>query len=243
MWASARGGADERARGEAVERRAAARGGGVVIRVIVASASAVARAGLEALVAADAELSVAGGASDLDSLARLVEALQPDVVVLDFESETEEAVNSIQATGGDAPPVEVVALAADARGAWVAEALRSGLRAVLPRDAQAGAIRGAIRAVAAGLVVLHPEVFEALRVAPSAPDQDPSSTAASELTPREQEVLAMLSEGLGNKTIAYRLGISEHTVKFHVASIFSKLGVGSRTEAVTAGVRRGIIML
>src|SRR5262249_22163099 len=63
------------------------------------------------------------------------------------------------------------------------------------------------------------------------------------LTPREVKVLAMVAEGLSNKTIARRLGISEHTVKFHVSSIFAKLGVSSRTEAVTLGVRRGLIML
>jgi DNA-binding NarL/FixJ family response regulator len=67
--------------------------------------------------------------------------------------------------------------------------------------------------------------------------------AAEALTPRELEVFAMLAEGVGNKTIAWKLGISEHTVKFHVASIMSKLHATSRTEAVAIGIRRGLIML
>jgi DNA-binding CsgD family transcriptional regulator len=70
-----------------------------------------------------------------------------------------------------------------------------------------------------------------------------SAPPTQPLTPREIEVLGMLAEGLGNKTIARRLGISEHTVKFHVGSILAKLDASSRTEAVTLGARRGLIML
>jgi len=79
------------------------------------------------------------------------------------------------------------------------------------------------------------------------PAADPSSRSladlAEELTPRESEVLQMLANGLANKEIAARLSISEHTVKFHVASILGKLGAGSRTEAVSLGIRRGIVLL
>jgi DNA-binding NarL/FixJ family response regulator len=64
-----------------------------------------------------------------------------------------------------------------------------------------------------------------------------------ELTPREVEVLRLLADGLGNKEVALRLGISDHTVQFHISSILAKLGAGSRTEAVTLGIRRGLILL
>jgi DNA-binding NarL/FixJ family response regulator len=67
--------------------------------------------------------------------------------------------------------------------------------------------------------------------------------AQQTLSPREIQVLSMLAEGVGNKTIAWKLGISEHTVKFHVASIMTKLNAGSRTEAVTQGIRRGLILI
>jgi two-component system, NarL family, response regulator YdfI len=77
----------------------------------------------------------------------------------------------------------------------------------------------------------------------AAPTTAVTDTPAQPLTPREVEVLHMLAEGLGNKTIARRLGISEHTVKFHVGSIFAKLNASSRTEAVTLGVRQGLVML
>jgi DNA-binding NarL/FixJ family response regulator len=97
----------------------------------------------------------------------------------------------------------------------------------------------AIEAAAAGLTVLHPGDLHALLPAPRAISAD----SGEALTPRELEVFAMLAEGAGNKQIAWKLGISEHTVKFHVASIMSKLQATSRTEAVSIGIRKGLIML
>jgi DNA-binding NarL/FixJ family response regulator len=136
-----------------------------------------------------------------------------------------------------------VVLADDPRGTWAAEALRAGARAVLPREATADEIIGAVEAAAAGLVVLHPAVTATLLPLLPTPARAVSAPPAQQLTPREIEVLGMLAEGLGNKTIARRLGISEHTVKFHVGSILAKLDASSRTEAVMLGARRGLIML
>jgi DNA-binding NarL/FixJ family response regulator len=118
---------------------------------------------------------------------------------------------------------------------------RSGVRAVLPRQATAEEVIAAIEAAAAGLVVLHPDSADALQAVPSSAGR--AWSAAQPLTPREAEVLAMMAEGLANKIIASRLSISEHTVKFHIASIFAKLGASSRTEAVTIGVRTGRVMI
>jgi len=111
----------------------------------------------------------------------------------------------------------------------------------LPRGATASELVAAIEAVAAGLIVLHPEGVEAL-LSPS-PLPSAADTPGETLTVREAEVLNTIAEGLGNKEIAARLGISEHTVKFHIAAIFTKLNAGSRTEAVAIGVRRGLIMI
>ena len=92
--------------------------------------------------------------------------------------------------------------------------------------------------------MLHPDVISVLLpVLPSAEQIVDTATPVQALTPREIEVLGMLAEGLGNKAIAKRLIISEHTVKFHVSSIFTKLNASSRTEAVTLGARQGLIML
>jgi DNA-binding NarL/FixJ family response regulator len=104
-------------------------------------------------------------------------------------------------------------------------------------------IVAAIEAAAAGLVVLDATGIETLLRAPSAVSASGSEALVEALTPRELEVLQLLAAGLGNKEIASRLAISEHTVKFHVASIMGKLGAASRTEAVTLGIRHGLIMV
>src|ERR1035438_5187782 len=137
----------------------------------------------------------------------------------------------------DGAPAMVV-LAPDLQSTWTGDALRSGIRAVLPGDLGPREILAAVEAAAAGLVVLHPQDIPALVT------ERPLPTAQTQtLTPREVQVLAMLAEGHGNKTIAWKLGISEHTAKFHVASILGKLNAGTRTEAVTLGIRRGLILI
>ena len=137
----------------------------------------------------------------------------------------------------------IVVLAEDLQVDWT-EALRLGIRAVLPRSATAEEILHTVMTAAAGLVVLHQDIVDALlSVLPSIGRAVDDVAPIQALTSREIEVLGMLAEGLGNKAIARRLGISEHTVKFHVSSIFTKLNASSRTEAVTLGARQGLIML
>lgn len=211
-------------------------------RVLIYAASAIARAGLESLVTASPALSVVSSSPSALTLTQQVEDLQPDVVLMELELHDDETLPALLALNAESYAPAIVVLADDAHGAWAAEALRSGVRAVLPRQATAGEIVAAVEATAAGLVVLHPDAVDSLLPVLSAPRALPSSPSQA-LTPREIEVLGMLAEGLGNKTIAWRLGISEHTVKFHVASIFAKLNASSRTEAVTLGIRQGLIML
>jgi DNA-binding NarL/FixJ family response regulator len=140
--------------------------------------------------------------------------------------------------------VAIVLLGDTFQGDWITEALRLGVRAVLPRRATAEEILQAVVAAAAGLVVLHPDAIDLLLPVLSSVTQPvDEASLVQALTPREIEVLGMLAEGLGNKAIARRLSISEHTVKFHVSSIFTKLNARSRTEAVTLGARQGLIML
>jgi DNA-binding NarL/FixJ family response regulator len=111
---------------------------------------------------------------------------------------------------------------------------RGNTGAMLNSTADAGQILAAIKSVALGLSVLDPAL------APETPEDD---TPIEELTHRESEVLRLLADGLGNRDIAARLSISEHTIKFHIHSILGKLGVASRTEAVTRGLRSGLIEL
>ena len=212
-------------------------------RVLVAAASPVVRQGLEAIVTTSPLLTVVG-TSGVATLATEVEALQPDVVLLEWELQDEERLPFLLSLAQNALAPAIVVLADDPRSAWVAETLRSSsVRAILPHEATASQIVAAVEAVADGLVVMHLDIFEPLLLGLPSPPRSLDGASLQALSPREIEVLGMIAEGLGNKTIARRLGISEHTVKFHIGSIFTKLNASSRTEAVIIGARQGLIML
>jgi DNA-binding NarL/FixJ family response regulator len=158
----------------------------------------------------------------------------PRIDVLDDDRRPDVLV--VLAPGSARMDVPTVSLVDDVREAWSADSAGHGPRAFLERSAPAPEIAAAVIAVGAGLVAAPPHAFAA-DAAPRARD------LVERLTPREVEVLAELARGSATKHIAARLAISEHTVKFHIASIFAKLGVSSRTGAVTQAVRLGLIML
>lgn len=133
----------------------------------------------------------------------------------------------------------VVAVTAGARADRVASLLRVGVRAIVSPLHIGDQLLPAIEAAAAGLVAMAPEVLRGVVPASS----DAIAQRQTTLSPREREILALVADGLGNKSIAARLGISEHTVKTHIASIFEKLGAETRAEAVAIGVRSGTILL
>jgi DNA-binding NarL/FixJ family response regulator len=215
-----------------------------VIRVLVAADSAVARAGLESVVASRPTFTVVGSSSPGVELAQQIEALQPDVVLAELSwRDGDDVSTALHGLDGWGHPAALVILNEASGDAETASLLRAGVRAVLPRSATAEEIVAAIETAALGLVVLHEDALGALLPSRPVAARAASTRPAQALTPRETEVLNMLAEGLGNKQTAARLGISEHTVKAHVAAIFGKLGVSSRTEAVTLGARLGLIML
>jgi DNA-binding NarL/FixJ family response regulator len=196
-----------------------------LIRIGIAADSAVVRAGLEALLATAPGFEVAGSFPDAGG----IEALQPDVLLL----------------AGKAAPTSgtpAVVLSDEDQPAWTAEALRAGVRALLPRGASPASVVAALDAAASGMALIDPQELESLLAVPaSAPA--PAADGAAPLTPRELEVLRLMADGAANKEIAWRLSISEHTVKFHVGSILGKLNAGTRTEAVTRGLKSGLIMI
>jgi len=200
-----------------------------VIRLLIAAPTAVMRAGLEALVGADPEIELAGSFLDLSS----VEALRPDVVLAAVPLDD-------LATPHEGPAPPIVLLSDDAQPAWTPETLRLGVRALLPRNAAPSEVLAAVEAAANGMAALALEDLETLL---AAANPGPVSAEPSVLTPRELEVLRMMAEGAANKIIAWKLGISEHTVKFHVASILGKLHAGTRAEAVAIGMRKGLILI
>lgn len=196
---------------------------------MIAAPSAVMRAGLEALAASSLDAEVVGSFADLSA----VESLRPDVVLSAVPLDEFSPL-----TDGRGPAF--VLLADTSQPVWTREAVRLGVRAVLPQHATAAEILAAVEAAANGLAVLDPRDLEVLL---SSPGPVLASGETPALTARELEVLRMVAEGAANKTIAWKLNISEHTVKFHVEAILSKLNVSSRTEAVAVGVRKGMILL
>jgi two-component system, NarL family, response regulator YdfI len=212
-----------------------------VIRVFIVAASPLARAGLENLLVARG-VEVAGSVTNIDALVSQLSDLAVDAILIDSSGESFEPLMDSLITSGITSDVSVVLLAEASRPAAFLEALRTGISAVLPSDISPDQLAAALQAAASGLVVMHPAQFQSAVPAASSPSRG-LGELAEPLTPRESEVLQMLASGLGNKEVAAKLDISEHTVKFHVASILGKLGAASRTEAVSLGIRRGLVLL
>ena len=194
-----------------------------MISVLVAARSPVTRAGLKSMVEQIPECTVAGSASEGDLIEHALE-LNPDAILWQV-SDGEDIIAALHALSRH----NTIVLSSQS----AFDLIRAGARGVLPADASYEQIGIALRAAAAGLGVFSPEYLV----------RSPVITDAPVLTAREIDVLRMISEGLANKEIAYRLGISDHTVKFHVSALLGKLGAASRAEAVSAGVRKGLIMV
>jgi DNA-binding NarL/FixJ family response regulator len=196
-----------------------------LIRVSVVTGSAVVQAGLRTL------LESGPGVEVVETLApAAADGARGDVIVFDSEADL------VAPLDGEGPAI--VLLADDPEGARQSDLWPGRVRAILPHTAAASEILAAVQAVAAGFVLLRPEEAERAVFPTHA-----TPRAGEGLSPRELEVLGMIAAGESNKRIAWKLGISEHTAKFHVASILSKLNASSRAEAVAIGIRRGWIYL
>lgn len=205
------------------------------MRVIVVGDDPLARAGLSSLLDARAELEVVDQRAADGALTRSFQALQPEAVVWDLggdlsASDWKEDLADLVESGAS-----VVVLLADSSQA--PEAWASGALGLLDRQADPGRIAAAVQAVANGLAAIEPELT------PQSGLDSSVETLVEDLTDRERQVLGLMAEGLANKSIAHRLEITEHTVKFHVNSILRKLGAQSRTEAVVRATRMGLILL
>lgn len=210
-----------------------------MIRVLVKASSPIAKAGLETLLQANPGLRVV---EESAPGARTMAADSPaDVLLVEALSLADGGARAALDWAGAGGPA--VLLVRNSTPEAVAAALRAGVKAVLGSGRTGPEIIAAVEAAAAGLVVLDPSGIETLLRSPGPGSSPGAETLAEPLTPREIEVLQLLAAGLGNKEIASRLAISEHTAKFHVAAIMGKLGASSRTEAVTMGIRHGLIMI
>ena len=204
-----------------------------LLRVLVVCRDRLSRAGLAAVLDQRSGLTVVGQIAGDDNTVLPLDIYVPDVIVWDVSWETSNAVISLGLLPEDAPPVLALAVTSD----QAAQAWSAGAQALLSRDASPEALAAAAVALSHGLQVTDPALAGVSAVA------TPEPGSASLFTPREQDVLKLLAEGLPNKGVASRLEVSEHTVKFHVNSIMGKLNAQSRTETVTLATRLGLLPL
>ncbi len=192
-----------------------------------------ARGGLAFLLAGEPDLTVAGEADALGAAAA-AERDEPDAAVWDLGADPLGWLERLGGFGEGGPPSVALLLDEEPAGA----ALAAGARGLLFRDAGAGRLAAALRALARGLLVFDDALLPASMRPAAAPQTQPDP-----LTPRELEVVQLLAQGLSNRRIAERLGISEHTAKFHVNSIVGKLGAQTRTDAAIRAARLGLVLL
>jgi DNA-binding NarL/FixJ family response regulator len=211
-----------------------------VIDIAIFSTDPVLRGTLEQLVREDPAIALVAAVDDPSKLHRLIDRSRVDVVVADARSREDLAEWRLHR---DATPFVVLLDGADAETRL--DALNAGARAILARTAAGDEIVAAIKAVVGGHVVLPHELLATLLGAGAISDGSLHGNGGGRvrLTPRELEVLTAMADGASNKAIARRLGISFHTVKFHVAAILAKLDADSRTEAVMKAAQLGLVML
>jgi two-component system, NarL family, response regulator LiaR len=206
------------------------------IRVMLVDDHTMVRRGLAAFLKVFDDLQLAGEAESGEAAIQLCAEVMPDVVLMDMVMPDMDGAATTRLIRQQFPQVQVIALTSFKEGDLVKNALEAGAIGYLLKDVSADQLVQAIRAAHAGRATLSPEAAQALVETanqPTAPGLD--------LTERELEVLALLVEGLNNTQIAGRLSVSPSTIKSHVSNILSKLGVASRTEAVTLALRKGIV--
>jgi two-component system NarL family response regulator len=203
------------------------------IRILVAEDHLVARVGVSTIVNMQPDMTVVAEASNGTQAVELFKKHLPDVTLLDLRMPGMTGVEAATAIRQDHPNARMIALTTYGGDEDIRRALAAGVQAYLTKDVLHDELLKAIRAVYAGQTYLPAGVAAALAAQIPRPD----------LSGREVQVLELIVQGLANKQIAYSLSIAEHTVKNHVKSILSKLGVQDRTQAATVAIQRGIIHL
>ncbi len=206
------------------------------IRVMVVDDHAMIRKGLAAFLKIKADLELVGEASNGQQALCVCEQTRPDIVLMDLVMPEMDGVATTQAIRERWPEIRVIALTSFQKKELVQRALQAGAISYLMKDVSVDELAEAIRAAHAGKPTLAPEATQALiqnASQPPSPDYN--------LTPREQEVLILMVDGLNNPAIAERLHISRSTARAHVSNILSKLGVSNRAEAIALALRRKLV--
>jgi NarL family two-component system response regulator YdfI len=208
-----------------------------MISVLIADDHLVVREGLRAILDIVPDLILVGEAANGAEAVQLARELAPDVVLMDLRMPDLDGIEAIEQIKAHNAAIEVVILTTYDDDEYIVRGLRAGARGYLLKDTDRRALFETIRAAARGESLLPPTVLE--RVVSHL--EEPRAPGRIALSQREQQVLELMAQGAINKEIATRLHIAERTVKGHVTSVFNKLGVNSRTEAVAVAIRSGIL--
>lgn len=214
---------------------------GAPVSIVIADDHALVREGTRRLLEAEAGLVVVAEAGDGANAVAEVERLRPNVVIMDIAMPGMNGIEATRQIKARQPQVAVLALTAHDDDQYILKLLDAGAAGFLLKDAGGRELADAVRAVHRGETILSPGI--AARAARLASERRAQTDSRPPLSDREMEVLREAARGLPNKDIARRLNLSVRTVHTHLGNIFSKLGVGSRTEAVLLALRSGWISL
>jgi len=210
-----------------------------IARVLIADDQTLFRSGLARLLDGDDRVSVVGEAVDGADAVKLALSLKPDVVLMDIKMPNLDGIEATRRIVSENPKIKVLMLTTFEADNHVIQSLKAGASGYVLKDSQAGAIVSSILAVVAGERVMASAV--ANRVLEMLTGATTPKEFYDGLTAREVEILKMLATGMANKQIAYKLGISEKTVRNHVSNMYEKLDIYDRAQAVLYAVRKGLV--
>jgi NarL family two-component system response regulator YdfI len=212
-----------------------------MIRMMITDDHLIVREGLRLLLETADDLEVVGEAVDGAECLRLVPELKPDVILMDLQMPRMDGITAIEHLRKEHPQIAIVILTTYNEDDLMIRGLQSGARGYLLKDCSRENLLDTIHVAARGETLLKPEILTRVLAPRPAPKPDPVPQTESTLTERELEVLQSAARGERNKEIAYKLGITERTVKAHLQSVYQKYGVDSRAAAVAVAAQKGLL--
>jgi len=209
------------------------------IRILVADDHLIIRQGLRLILETQAGFEMVGEAADGAEAVNLCSELKPDVVLMDLRMPGMDGLTAIERLRMEQPEIAVVILTTFNEDDLMMDGLRLGAKGYLLKDTDRETLFNTIQAASRGETLLRPEIMA--RVLAHGSDTGAAASAPTALTERELQVLRGVAQGERSKEIAFRLGITERTVKAHLASIYNRLGVDSRAAAIAVAAQRGIL--
>ncbi len=210
------------------------------MRVVICDDQTIVRDGLLMLLKLEKDIEVVGAAGDGDAAVSLVDKWKPDLVLMDLKMPIMNGVEATRSIKTAHPEVKVLVLTTYDDDEWVFDAIRAGASGYLLKDTPRDDLITAIRGTVAGKAYVDPAVAGKMLGQLSSRQTQPASVITQKLTEREREILSLIGKGMSNSEIAGRLFLSEGTVRNHVSSILSKLGVSDRTQAAVIAIQHGL---